>query len=91
MIRQRSATPPRTIGVHRIASQSVIAAVRFMQVEPPQYVRLIPQEMEPAMRKTGIHAIILLEVHMNVQCSRYCCRKEKEYRYIPPAWRHCDP
>ncbi len=34
-----------------------------MQVELPQYVRLIPQEMEPAMRKTGIHANTLLEVH----------------------------
>ena len=32
-------------------SQPIIAAVRFMQVELPQYVRLILQEMESAMRK----------------------------------------
>lgn len=34
-----------------------------MQVELPQYVRLIPQEMESAMRKAGIHANTLLKVH----------------------------
>ena len=52
------------MSVRKKASQpAVIAAVRFMQVELPQYVRLIPQEMESAMRKTGIHANTLSEVH----------------------------
>ena len=39
------------------------AAVRFMQVELLLYVRLIPQEMESAMRNAGIHANTHLEVH----------------------------
>ena len=34
-----------------------------MQVELLLYVRLIPQQMEPAMRNAGIHANTHLEVH----------------------------
>lgn len=60
---------PGTMSVRKKASQPVIAAVRFMQVKLPQYVHT-PGD-ESAMRKTGIHAITLLEVHKNVQCSWY--------------------
>ena len=42
--------------VRKPVSQPVIAAVRFMQVELPHHVRLIPQEIESAMRNAGIHA-----------------------------------
>ena len=48
--------------VRKPVSQPVIAAVRFMQVELPLHVRLIPQEIESAMRNAGIHADSLLEV-----------------------------
>ena len=64
MIRHRSdrALLGPLASVRKPVSQPVIAAVRFMQVELPHHVRLIPQEIESAMRNAGIHANSLLEV-----------------------------